>query len=405
MQSEHRFGSRQRGSVATVLLTVMSAATVLAIDAGSASGQETPAQHCARETSAYNAAWESSWRATNPGNPGQPPPPPVPYVCVDPGSPTTTTTTPPPTAPGLAPSQAPGGGVRGQAGNAPGRLPDGDGTDIVPGPTTAPRSFAESSAPTASFVPSAVPAVPDPMRPNPVTPPGTGSPTPPAIREVKDDKVTAPESPPADEGPAANGCESCNKDSQTGFILPGPVGPVPSAGDRWSGGDRYLNHWVIDKVDKQGEVIPPGDRALLGECVPKDGSSGYAGTSGFDVAWSDQSVNLTQNSWTVGGKGSAGGNAGPVELGGEVNGSYTRSTSTSSSKSLTTTGHVNCADYPPPPAGTVLKFYQGYQQLSWTGRWQQYRCSIFGCEKIKEEQVRGVYFAPLPTALGRPEPL
>ncbi len=127
---------RRRGrSVAAIVSLVTVAATVLVGSAGTATG-ETPAERCARETSAYNATWESTWRASNPGNTGPPPPPPVPYVCHDPGEPTTTTSTPPPTAPGLQPTQAPGAGVQGQAGNAPGSLPQGDGTDIVPGPTS-----------------------------------------------------------------------------------------------------------------------------------------------------------------------------------------------------------------------------------------------------------------------------
>ncbi|WP_157575187.1 hypothetical protein [Nocardia yamanashiensis] len=383
------------------------AVTAITVFAGQAAGQETPEQRCRRETAAYNSAWESTWRASNPGNPGPPPAPPVPYVCVDPGTQPSTTTTPPPTAPGLMPTQAPGGGVQGQAGNAPGRLPQGNGTDIVPGPEIAAPSTNAAVAPIEPSPEPTPPSVPDTSELPQPSPSGTTIPAarPVPVRPVREEKAIEPDAPPDGEGPGANGCASCERDSATGYILPGDVGPVPSAGDRWTGSDRYVNHWVIDTVDNKGQVIPPGDRPLLGQCIPKEGVNGYVGGSGFDVAWSNQSVNMTQNSWTVGGKGSAGGEAGPVELGGEINGSYTRSTSTSESRQLTTTGRVNCGDYPAPPAGQVLKFYQAYQQLNWTGRWELYSCSIFGCKKVKEQPLRGVYYAPLPTPLGRPESL
>ncbi|MCU1647994.1 MAG: hypothetical protein JWN03_8269 [Nocardia sp.] len=148
-----------RSAAAALVLLVAATTAVLVVNTGTAAGQETPAQRCARETSAYNSAWESTWRASNPGNPGPPPPPPVPYVCVDPGTAPSTTTTAPQTAPGLMPTQAPGGGVEGQAGNAPGRLPDGNGTDIVPGP-----SPAAAPAPTTISGPTTAP-IPLPTRP------------------------------------------------------------------------------------------------------------------------------------------------------------------------------------------------------------------------------------------------
>ncbi|MBL1079170.1 hypothetical protein JK358_32675 [Nocardia sp. 2] len=46
----------------------------------------------------------------------------------------------------MLPTQAPGGGAQGKAGNAPGRLPEGDGTDIVPGPTLEPAPRPSTSA-------------------------------------------------------------------------------------------------------------------------------------------------------------------------------------------------------------------------------------------------------------------
>ncbi|MBF6215177.1 hypothetical protein IU433_26135 [Nocardia puris] len=106
-------------------------------------------------------------------------------------------TTPPPTAPGLAPTLAPGGGVEGQSGNPPGRLPQGSGTDIIPGPTTVlpprpPASGSGEGAPQPIPRPGepsdapAVPALEPPARPSfplPTTqvrpkPPGKPSPTP-----------------------------------------------------------------------------------------------------------------------------------------------------------------------------------------------------------------------------------
>lgn len=94
---------------------------------------ETPAERCSRETSAYNSAWAASWAASHPGNPGPAPAPPVPYVCVDPGSPPTTTSSPPTTTPGLPTAQSPGGGPNAGA-NAPTNWPTYNGTPIVPVP-------------------------------------------------------------------------------------------------------------------------------------------------------------------------------------------------------------------------------------------------------------------------------
>ncbi len=183
------------------------------------------------------------------------------------------------------------------------------------------------------------------------------------------------------------------------------MGPVPSAGDRWAGGDRWVNHWVIESVTSKGQGIPPGDRPLLGQCIPPEGRSGYVGNTSFGVAFTDQAINMTQTGWNVGGKGTIGGATGPVELGGEVNGGYSSSTSKSTSKTLSLTGQVDCSQYGDPGPGKVWKFYQGYQRLEWTGRWELYRCSLFGCEKKDEQKVRGIYWVPLSVALGRPEPL
>lgn len=148
---------QRRGRTVAAITTVLStvtAATLLALNAAPATG-ETPEERCQRETAAYNAAWESTWRASHPTDPGPPPPPPVPYTCHDPATPTTTTTPPPPTAPGLAPTQSPGGGIQGRSGNAPGQLSPGNGTDIVPGPATA-------TGPVTPIRPTDAPAMPPP---------------------------------------------------------------------------------------------------------------------------------------------------------------------------------------------------------------------------------------------------
>ena len=95
----------------------------------SMAGAETPAERCARETSAYNSAWLVTWTASHPGNPGPAPAPPVPYVCQDPGT-APTTTAPPTTTQGLPTGQAPGGGPNVGA-NAPTNFPTYNGTPIV----------------------------------------------------------------------------------------------------------------------------------------------------------------------------------------------------------------------------------------------------------------------------------
>lgn len=185
---------KRRGQLATAavmaVLATMITVVAVGLGAGTATGEETPEQRCARETATYNSAWESTWRSTNPGNPGPPPPPPVPYVCHDPGTqPSTTTTTPPLTAPGLAPTQAPGEGAEGRAGNAPGRLPEGNGTDIVPGPTSAAIAPPQRA-------PSDLPPVTTP--PNP--PASSGASVPPVVLDrtpVKEDSPP-PQDPPSE---------------------------------------------------------------------------------------------------------------------------------------------------------------------------------------------------------------
>ncbi|MFE3196106.1 hypothetical protein ACFXHA_44395 [Nocardia sp. NPDC059240] len=158
---------------ALTLVAASAAAVVMTLNAGNAAG-ETAAERCARETATYNSTWESTWRAANPGNPGPPPAPPVPYVCHDPGDQSTTTTTAlPSTAPGLAPTQLPGVGVGGRAGNAPTSLPQGNGTDIVAGPQTSTRIQtpvpATANAPTSSPVPLPATTVSPPVSAQPVS--------------------------------------------------------------------------------------------------------------------------------------------------------------------------------------------------------------------------------------------
>jgi hypothetical protein len=98
---------------------------------------ETPAERCARETSAYNAAWAASWAAANPGqSPSNAPPPPVPYVCAEPQDPTTTPTSPPATTPGLPEAEDTGSGPNVGA-HAPTDIPTPGDTPIV---TVAPNT-------------------------------------------------------------------------------------------------------------------------------------------------------------------------------------------------------------------------------------------------------------------------
>ncbi|APA94281.1 hypothetical protein [Nocardia seriolae] len=247
-------GFSARALVVGVVLAVLTTSGVLAI--GEA-GAETPAERCARETATYNAAWESSWRAANPGNPA-PPPPPVPYVCADPGTPPTTTTTPPPTAPGLLPTQAPGGGVQGNAGNAPGRLSDGDGTDIVPGPTTA--------------------------APQPQAPPGGRAPA-----QGRPQDVAGPVEPQDPSCPAGgSGCAErvrpAEQECPSGYVARG-------------------NNLCFGVVSTQGKVVPPGSRPLASQanCTanPADLKKTTSWSSKTALTSTTSKMESTQN--TVGG--------------------------------------------------------------------------------------------------------
>lgn len=122
---------RKRGASALLLSALVSIGLIV-VPATVASA-ETPAERCARETSAYNSGWAATWAASHPGNPGPAPSPPVPYVCVDPGTVPTATTAPPTTTQGLPTAQSPGGGPNVGA-NAPTNFPTYNGTPIVPVP-------------------------------------------------------------------------------------------------------------------------------------------------------------------------------------------------------------------------------------------------------------------------------
>ncbi|MFF1555854.1 hypothetical protein ACFVX3_33090, partial [Rhodococcus erythropolis] len=122
---------RKRGA-SPLLLSALVSIGLIVVPATVASA-ETPAERCARETSAYNSAWAATWTASHPGNPGPAPSPPVPYVCHDPGTAPTTTTAPPTTTQGLPTAQSPGGGPNVGA-NAPTNFPTYNGTPIVPVP-------------------------------------------------------------------------------------------------------------------------------------------------------------------------------------------------------------------------------------------------------------------------------
>lgn len=117
---------------------------------------ETPAERCERETAQWNAAYETAWRAANPGTPGPPPPNPAPYVCVDPGEQTTTT---PPSVPtlGAAPTGENNGSGLEVSGGTVGDV--GSGTDLVPaGPVaTAPPTGATTMHPRPVAPPRPVP--------------------------------------------------------------------------------------------------------------------------------------------------------------------------------------------------------------------------------------------------------
>ena len=77
----------RRGSVAAAAMTVLLGGSLLTVFGGGPAAAETPAERCARETNAYNSAWEATWTAANPGNTGPVPAPPVPYGCRDPSAP------------------------------------------------------------------------------------------------------------------------------------------------------------------------------------------------------------------------------------------------------------------------------------------------------------------------------
>lgn len=123
---------------------------------GPANG-ETPAERCARETSAYNAAWATSWAAGHAGSsPADAPPPPVPYVCVERQDPTTTPTAPTTTAPGLPQVTDTGSGPQVGA-HAPTDIPPPGSAPIVP---VVPRAGSASQQPSvaAPADPTAEPA-------------------------------------------------------------------------------------------------------------------------------------------------------------------------------------------------------------------------------------------------------
>ncbi len=365
---------RRGRAVAALTASVTVVAAVIALNAGSAAG-ETPAERCARETAAYNAAWESSWWASNPGNPGPPPPPPVPYVCHDPGEPTTTTPTTPPTAPGLQPTQTPGDGVQGQAGNAPGQLPQGNGTDIVAGPTASPAMPpADRAVPTDN-----PPAKPEPDRtsqeasPIPVRP----SSAPSSISGTQSLQTVADrEGPPSiDEGPNANGCAHCKKD-ENGALLTGDVGGMPGL---MSG---YAYHWVIDEVTWDGVVASPSQVGPPASCSsPAEKPTLEFSSTAFAGTESSQNASLA-------------GTLGPLEGGGDLSNSKSESKEIQSTRSV----EIDCKESIEANAlepGKIRVFYQNYNKYSWKGHWTLYYCAFGICKKKDSGPASGVYYAPM----------
>lgn len=148
--------------IATVTTIIMAAALVTVLTHAGPASAETPAERCARETSAYNSAWAASWAASNPGqSAADAPPPPVPYVCVEPQDPTTTPTSPTTTAPGLPEPDEQGSGPNVGA-HAPTDIPPPGETPIVAVPgvdgvqrSAAPQEDYDGSGPSDS-VPGAL---------------------------------------------------------------------------------------------------------------------------------------------------------------------------------------------------------------------------------------------------------
>ncbi|MFD4785079.1 hypothetical protein ACFWNH_29075 [Rhodococcus qingshengii] len=177
----------RKRAASSLLVGALAAIGLIAVPATVASA-ETPAERCARETSAYNSAWAATWAASHPGNPGPAPAPPVPYVCVDPGTVPTATTAPQTTTQGLPTAQSPGGGPNVGA-NAPTNFPTYNGTPIVtvppaPGPIptgqvppsiTLPSSSTASSQPP-STAPSAAESAPVPAEKSVIISTGSGTP-------------------------------------------------------------------------------------------------------------------------------------------------------------------------------------------------------------------------------------
>ncbi|MET9202096.1 hypothetical protein [Gordonia sp. NPDC003585] len=125
--------------VVAILAVSVAVVTVVALSNSTTAAAETPAERCAREIAAYNAAWKQAWAAAHPGKTvNDAPTPNPPYVCHDPQSttPTTTTTTPPIATPGTTTSTpAPGPNI---TGHAPTDIPTAGPTPIVPVPSETP---------------------------------------------------------------------------------------------------------------------------------------------------------------------------------------------------------------------------------------------------------------------------
>lgn len=113
MSTETKFRTPRAVTLSVLVVAVATLLGSLVLVVSTPAAAETPAERCARETSAYNSAWASSWAASNGRPVSEAPAPPVPYVCHDPGMPTTTSPVPSVTAPTVpTATDTPGGGVQ-----------------------------------------------------------------------------------------------------------------------------------------------------------------------------------------------------------------------------------------------------------------------------------------------------
>lgn len=210
-------------SAISVLVVLATLALVL-IGTGPA-GAETPAERCARETSAYNAAWATSWAAANPGRPpSQAPPPPVPYVCTEPQEPTTTSPAPT-TAPGLPEPGEQGAGPNVGA-HAPTDIPAPGATPIVP---ARPSTPARTSVPALPAQPIPPPQSATPQRSSAAAVPRESPNQSPTITGPTTTADTVGDAVPADNSPVTGGDTRSNLIPTSVWVLVGAAAVTAGA--------------------------------------------------------------------------------------------------------------------------------------------------------------------------------